>query len=59
MAPGFRRGRLRQGARTLRSEAYFVYAATSLPRRKPGKGEAQRSIRAFYEAVFIARSMIF
>ncbi len=27
------------------------YAATSLPRRKPGKDEAQRSIRTFYEAV--------
>jgi hypothetical protein len=28
-----------------------TYAATSLPLRKQGKGEAQRSIRTFYEVV--------
>ncbi len=29
----------------------YWYAAISLPRRRPGKDEAQRSIRTFYEAV--------
>jgi hypothetical protein len=36
----------RQGAQSLRSEAYLSYAATT-------KDEAQRSIRTFYEAVML------
>jgi hypothetical protein len=42
----------RQGAQILRKEAYFsVRRNKPAPGRRPGKDAAQRSIRAFYEAV--------
>ena len=40
----------RQGAPILRNEAYFSYAAVT-------KDAAQRSIRAFYEAVWISEAV--